>query len=79
MVALQRKFGDERKRELYPMELRCRPQRANESLLAFAMEGERLVQLTYLGEKHPLVDNFKTETFVNGIRDTDIKLAVCSA
>ena len=30
------------------------------------------MQLIYLEEKH----NFKAEAFVNGIRDTDIKLAV---
>ena len=53
-------------------------EKANESLQAFAVEVERLVQLTYPGENHPLIDNFKTETFVNGISDTDIKLAVCS-
>ena len=60
------------------MELRCRAQKANESLQAFAMEVERLVQLTYPGENHPLIDNIKTEAFVNDIRDPDIKLAVCS-
>ena len=47
MVALQRKFGDEHKSELYRMELRCRAQKANESLHAFAMEVERLVQLYF--------------------------------
>ena len=36
------------------------------------------MQLTYPGENHPLIDNFKTETFVNGICSPDIKLAVCS-
>ena len=29
--SLQRKFGDEHKRELYRMELRCRAQKANSS------------------------------------------------
>ena len=43
------------------MELRCRAQKANESLQAFAMEVERLVQLTYTGGNHPLIDNFKTD------------------
>ena len=42
------------------------------------MEVERLVQLTYPGKNHPLIDNIKTETFVGGIDDPDIKLAVCS-
>ena len=79
IVALQRRFDDEHKRELYRMELRCSAQTANESLQTFAMEGERLVQLTYPGENHPLVVNFKIEAFVNGICDPDIKLAVCSA
>ena len=60
MVALQRKFSDEHKRKLYCMELRLRAQKAIESLQAFAMEVERLVQLTYQGENHPLIDNFKT-------------------
>ena len=42
------------------------------------MEVERLVQITYPGENHLLIDNFKIEAFVNGIRDPDIKLTVCS-
>ena len=50
MVALQRKFGDEHKRELFRTELRCREQKANEPLQAFAMEVERLVLLTYPGK-----------------------------
>ena len=78
MVALQRKFGDEHKRELYRMELRCRAQKVNESLQAFAIKVEKLVQLIYPGENHPLIDNIKTEAFVSCTRDPDIKLAVCS-
>ena len=46
MVALQHKFGHEHKRELCCMEIRCLAQKANESLQAFAMEVERLLQLT---------------------------------
>ena len=49
-----------------------------ESLQAFAMEVERLAQLADPGENHELIDNYKTEVFVYGIRDPDIKLAVCS-
>ena len=41
MMALQLKFGDEHKRELYRMELRCRAQKANESLQPFVMKIER--------------------------------------
>ena len=78
MMALQRKFVGEHKRELHPMKLSCRAEKANKSLQDFAMEGERLVKLTYLGEKHLLVDNFQTEAFVNRIQNPDIKLAVCS-
>ena len=59
------------------MKLRWREQTDNESLQALEMEVERLVQLTYSRENHPLIDNFKTEVFVNGIRDPGIKLAVC--
>ena len=49
MTALQRKFGDEHKYKLYRMKLRCRTQKANESLQTFAMEVEILVQLAYPG------------------------------
>ena len=38
------------------MELRCRAQKANESLQASSMGVERLVQLTYLGENQLLID-----------------------
>ena len=62
MVALQRKLGDELKRDLYRMELTCRAQKANEALQAFAMD---------IGE------TYIYEAFANGIRDPDIKLAVC--
>ena len=44
MVALQRRFGDEHKREL---ELRICTQMANKSLPAFAMKIERLMQPAY--------------------------------
>ena len=50
--------------------------KANESLHVFAMEVKKLVQLTFQGENHPLIDNFMTETLVNGICDSEIKLAV---
>ena len=66
--------GDEQKRELYCMELRCQEQKANDPLQAFALEVDRLVQLTYPGENHPLIDNIKIGAFV----DSEIKLAICS-
>ena len=43
------------------------------------MEVERLKLLTYPGETTPLIDNFKTKAFANGIRVPDIKLAVFSS
>ncbi|KNC21891.1 hypothetical protein FF38_13453 [Lucilia cuprina] len=46
------------------MELRGRVQKANETLQGFALEIERLLQLAY--------------PFVNGIRDPEIKHAVCA-
>ena len=52
--------------------------KADESLQAFAMKIKRLVQLAYPGKNHPLIDFYKTEVFIYGIRDPDIKLAVCS-
>ena len=42
------------------------------------MEVERLVQLINPGENYPLIDNIKIDAFVNGIRDRNIELAVCS-
>ena len=36
------------------------------------------MQFIYPGENHPLIEHFKAEAFVNGIRDPDIKLSVCS-
>ncbi|XP_037813635.1 uncharacterized protein LOC119604837 [Lucilia sericata] len=44
----------------------------------FALEIELLIQLTYPGEHHPFLDIFKIEAFVNGIRDPEIKHAVCA-
>ena len=79
MVALQGRFGEEHKRELHRMEVRCRTQKANESIQALAIDVERLIQLSYPGENHLLTDGNKTEVFVYCIRDPDIKLAVqCS-
>ena len=72
MAVLQSKFGDEQKRELYRLDPRCRTQKPNEPLQW------RFVQLTYPAENHQLIDNIKTEAFVNGIHDPDIKLAVYS-
>ena len=73
MVTLQRKFGYKHKQELR------RTQRTNESVQAFVMLADRLVQLTYLGENHQLLGNFKNNKFVNGIRDRGINLVVCFA
>ena len=39
------------------------------------MEVERLVQLAYPRENHPLIDNHKVEVFVYDIRGPEIKLA----
>ncbi|XP_075168511.1 uncharacterized protein LOC142240690 [Haematobia irritans] len=75
IAALQRKYGGEHKQDIFRMELRGRVQKSNETLQDFATEVERLVLLTYPGESHPLVDRIKIETFVNGIRDPDIKCA----
>ncbi|XP_065356144.1 uncharacterized protein LOC135950535, partial [Calliphora vicina] len=78
MEALQRKYGGEHKKELYRMELRGRVQKPNETLQDFALEIERLLQLTYPGENNPFLDHIKIEAFVNGIRDPEIKHAVCA-
>ncbi|KNC24232.1 hypothetical protein FF38_03285 [Lucilia cuprina] len=75
MEALQRKYGGEHKQELYRMELRGRVQNSNETLQDFALEIERLLQLAYPGEHHPFLDIFKTDAFVNAIRDPEIKHA----
>lgn len=74
--ALQRKYGGEYKQDVYRMELRGRVQKPNETLQDFATEVERLTLLTYPGESHPLVDRIKIESFVNGIRDPEVKCAV---
>lgn len=79
MAALHRKYGDENKRQIYQMQLSCRLQKPNESLQDFAAEIERLVQLAFSGENHPIVEHLKIQTFSKGIRDPDIRLAVCAA
>ena len=38
-----------------------------------------MAQHTYPRENNPLAENFKTEVFVNVIREPDIELAICSA
>ncbi|XP_065356251.1 uncharacterized protein LOC135950648 [Calliphora vicina] len=78
MEAVQRKYGGEHKKELYRMELRGRVQKPNETLQDFALEIERLLQLTYPGNNNPFLDHIKIEAFVNGIRDPEIKHAVCA-
>ena len=75
IAAMQRKYGGEHKQDIFRMELRGRVQKSNDILQDFATEVERLVLLTYPGESHPLVDRMKIETFVNGIRDPEIKCA----
>ncbi|XP_073847838.1 uncharacterized protein [Musca autumnalis] len=79
MAALERKYGSEHKQEIYRMELRGRVQKPNETLQDFAADIERLAQLAYPGETHPLVDRIKIETFASGIRDSEIKFATYAA
>ena len=51
MMALERKFDDE-----HIVSHGDKAQKANELLPGFAMGVERLVQVTYQGENHPLID-----------------------
>ncbi|KNC20840.1 hypothetical protein FF38_11283 [Lucilia cuprina] len=59
MEALQCKYCGDHKKELYPMELRVKVRKTNETLQDFALEIERLLQPTYPGEHHPFLDIFK--------------------
>lgn len=54
MVALQHKFSNELKQELYRMELRFRAQNANASLQAFATEAE--ISAAHKLRREPPVD-----------------------
>ncbi|GBP03215.1 hypothetical protein EVAR_73171_1 [Eumeta japonica] len=66
----------EHRKDIHRAELRGREQKMNETLQDYVLEIEWLVQLAYPGENHLFMDNFKTETFINGIRDPDIKFAL---
>ena len=55
------------------MELSGQMQKTCESLEDFALQIERLVQLAYPGESHPLLEQIKLRAFVSGIRDPDIR------
>ena len=76
MTALNRKYAGEHKVEIYRMELSGRMQKTGESLEDFALQIERLVQLAYPGESHPLLEQIKIGAFRSGIRDPDIRCAV---
>lgn len=78
MTALHRRYGSEHKKQIYQMEVANRKQQAHESLKEFAAEVERLAYLAFADDLPEFREKQMVQSFVAGIRDSEIKRAAYS-
>ncbi|XP_075145821.1 uncharacterized protein LOC142220524 isoform X1 [Haematobia irritans] len=74
-TALQQKYGDP---SIVPMQLENHSQKPNESLEEFAKSLELLMPISST-ENNPIVDQMRAKTFINGIRDPQIRRPLMAA
>ncbi|KAJ3644372.1 hypothetical protein Zmor_027037 [Zophobas morio] len=72
-TALELRFGDEHLRQVFVAQLKSRIQKSSESLQEFAADVKRLVHLAYPEAPQDFQDRLAAETFVNGVRDSEVR------
>ncbi|XP_063924728.1 uncharacterized protein LOC135138681 [Zophobas morio] len=72
-TALELRFGDEHLWQVFGAQLKSRIQKSSESLQEFAAHVKRLVHLAYSEAPQDFQDRLVAETFVNGVRDSDVR------
>ncbi|KAJ3664328.1 hypothetical protein Zmor_008509 [Zophobas morio] len=72
-TALELRVGDEHLRQVFVAQLKSRIQKSSESLQEFAADVKRLVHLAYPEAPQDFQDRLAAETFVNGVRDSEVR------
>ena len=72
-AALELQFGDEHLRQFFAAQVNRRTQKVGESLQEFEADIKRLIYLAYSAAPPTFQEKLATETFVNGIRDVEVK------
>uniref|UniRef100_A0A034VYS8 SAP domain-containing protein n=1 Tax=Bactrocera dorsalis TaxID=27457 RepID=A0A034VYS8_BACDO len=78
MGELERRYGSEHWRQINNMQLVNRVQKPNETILDYANDIERLSNLVYANSSKDLLETTKIQSFIRGLRDCEIKLAMYS-
>ena len=72
-AALELRFGDKHLKQVYAVQVKTRTQKVGESLQEFEADVKRLVRLAYSDAPPTFQETLAIETFVNGIRDGEVK------
>lgn len=73
VAALELRYGDQHRQQLYLAQLRSRLQKSGESLPEYEAEIRRLVYLAYPDAPDGFQDRLAAQHFVDGIRDQEIQ------
>ena len=73
---LENRYGDGHLQQVYKAQLRTRNQRANETLQEFEADIARMVRLAYPTAPDGFLEEIAIDTFVNGLRDSDLQKAL---
>lgn len=73
MSALERRFSNEHSKQLLHIQLKSRVQKKDESIQEYSFDIERLVQAIFGSLPHHLLEMNKVQSFIDGIRDVEIK------
>ena len=72
-AALEFRLGDEHLKQVFAADVNTKTKRVGESLQEFEANVKRLVRLAYSDALPTFQERLATETFVNGIRDVEVK------
>ncbi|CAG5023452.1 unnamed protein product [Parnassius apollo] len=75
LEALEARYGDAHLEHVFRTQLKDRVQRINENLQQWALEVEKLVRKAYCSVS-ALIEGNLVQTFINGIRDLEVRAAV---
>ena len=72
-AALELRFGDEHLKQVFAVQVKTRTQKVGEFLQEFEANVKRLVRRAYSGAPPTFQERLATETFINDIRDVEVK------
>ena len=76
VAALDRRYGDQHRRQLYQAQIKTRLQRSGESLQEFEADLRRLVHLAYPEAPEGFREELAAQCFISGLRDNELQRAL---